>query len=104
MLSCALLRLFAYRGQHLGNVHRAAAAALPTQASIDLCHTRGVAGDDDLGAGRLDLVDLALQHRLTDMRQLDRKEPAEAAALLGARQIDEVRTFDVTQQCPRLFL
>src|SRR5581483_3003922 len=55
----------------------------------------------DARAGRDDRVELVREHGRRDLRVLDREHAAEAAALLGARQLDELDVAHRAKQAQR---
>ena len=77
------------------------ARARVAQAAADV-HQAGVVGRGaDLGAGVEDAPQLVGQHRRRRVGVLDREGAAEAAALLGVRQLDEVDAAHRAQQPQR---
>src|SRR5215207_953735 len=72
------------------------------QPAADLHQAARVAGDDGADARALDGVDLVVEDGDGNLRVLDGERPAEAAARVGVRQLDELGAADVTHQAARL--
>ena len=62
----------------------------PPQAAADVHQARAVAGADAVRARRDDRRQLLVEHRRRDVGVLDGERAAEAAALLGLREVDEL--------------
>jgi hypothetical protein len=88
-------------GQDLGQVHHADAGARVAQAAADVHQAGVVGGGADVGAGVDDPPQLVGQHRRRRVGVLDREGAAEAAALLGGRQLDEVDAAHRAQEPDR---
>ena len=86
------------RGQDLGQVHHAYAGPLAGQRPADVHQAAVVAGDQHLRAGLAHVAGLVGDHRHRGVGVLDREGAAEAAALLGPRQLDEVEAAHRLQQ------
>src|SRR5205085_11456241 len=80
---------------------RANRRAPPREAAADLQQARAVDGGADLRPTLLDRRTLVREHRARGVRVLDRERAAEAAALLGSGQVDELETADLPQQPER---
>src|SRR5882672_7782609 len=88
-------------GEQLGQVQRAHVRAAAAESPAHLHEAARVARDDAGGARRLDVPDLLVEDLRGDLRQADRERAAEAAALVGARQLDQLRAVEVLQQNAR---
>jgi hypothetical protein len=73
----------------------------PFEAAADVHQARIVPGGADLGLRVEDVPDLVPEHGHRGVRILDRERPAEAAALLGFRQLHEVYAPHGPQQLKR---
>ena len=71
------------------------------QRAADVEQAGGIAGGDELRAGGLDGHDLVGDHRRGGFGVLDAEGAAEAAAFLGAGQVDQVDALDGAQQLQR---
>ncbi len=89
------------RRQDLGVVHRFRSRAAPGQAAADVHQARVVGGGEHLGARTLDRFALVGEHRAGDAGVLQRERAAEPAALLGARQLDQLDPAHLAQQPQR---
>ena len=88
-------------GQDLGEVHGAYAGALAREQPADVHQARVVAGDEHLGSGLAHVARLVGAHRDRGVGVLEREGAAEAAALLGLRQVDEGQPAHLLEQLPR---
>ena len=78
------------RRQDLGQVDRAHGGP-PARGAPPICIRQELStAVHDLGAGRLDRIALVGEHRRRRVRVLDRERPAEAAALVRPRQLDQL--------------
>src|SRR5262249_43820914 len=71
------------------------------QPAAHLHETARVARHHAIGARALDVVELLTQDRRGDLRQAYRERAAEPAALIGARQIDQLDAGDSTEERTR---
>src|SRR2546421_12913727 len=71
------------------------------EAAPHLHQAPRVARDQARGAGRLDVPELLLEDLGGHLRQAHGERPAEAAALVGARQLDELDAREVTEDLTR---
>src|SRR5207244_1139339 len=82
-------------------MHGAHARAPAPEAAPHLHEAPSVARDQARGAGRLDVLELLREDLGGHLRQANRERAAEAAALVGARQLDELDALEVSQDLPR---
>ena len=78
--------------------------AAPRQPSGDVHEAAEVAREHQLGTGGGDVGCLVVDHFGRDLRVLDAEGAAEAAAHLGAGQLDQLETAYALQQAARLLL
>jgi hypothetical protein len=88
--------------QKLGQVEGADGDVLFLQATADLHEATAVAGHDCVGARGPDVVDLVLQHGAGYVRVLDAEGAAETATDLGLFHLDEVHSWEASDEGPRL--
>src|SRR5579871_2187074 len=77
-------------------------AALAMQAAADLHQASAIVGHHRLGAALADARQLVGQHRAGQMRELDREQSAEAAALGAVTQLEDAYAVDRAQKRARL--
>ena len=95
-------RIAELAGQHLGHVAHGDFAALAGQLARHVHQAAEVAGQQHVGAGRRDLLRLALDDGVGDLGILDRERAAEAAAHLRIGQLDQLQALDRAQKPARL--
>ena len=86
------------RRQHVGEVQHPDPAALPGEQAADVHQAGVVPGDQHLGAGLDDVARLVGAHRDGRVGVLQRERAAEAAALVGAGQVDQPEAADGAQE------
>src|SRR2546428_14170299 len=79
----------------------APARARASEAALHLPEAPRVAGDEARGAGGVDVLERLREDLGGHLRQAHRERSAEAAALVGARQLDELDALEVSQDLPR---
>ena len=87
--------------QDLREVHRPHPAPHPAQPAADVQQARGVHGGAELGPGRDHVAALVGEHRQRGVGVLDGERAAEAAALLGLGQVDQLKAPHRAQQAER---
>ena len=85
------------RGEDLGEVDRPHPGALAVQGAADVHQARVVGRGADLGPGVEHAAELVAEHGHRRVGVLDGERPAEAAALLGPGQLDQVDPPDRPQ-------
>ena len=90
--------------EHFGNVYRSAMLRLATEQPVDVRHATDIAERDDVGFAFGNIGGFALPHGGADVGILDRKEPAKAAAIFAAVELDHFGIFDILQQLARLLV
>ena len=83
-------RLGELAGQHLGHVAHGDLAALARQLAGHVHQAAEIAGEQQVGAGRGDVLGLALDDGVGDVGILDREGAAEAAAHIGIGHLDQL--------------
>jgi hypothetical protein len=75
----------------------------PPQPAGNMHQAANVAPNDGIRAGRLDMVQFALQNGSGNVTHLDSEKTAKAAASFTLRQLFEFNSCDVTEQLVGLF-
>ena len=75
-------------------MHRAHARAAPGEPAAHLHEAARVAGDEAVGAGALHVGELLVEDRRRHLGQPHRERAAESAALVRARQLDQLAALD----------
>lgn len=88
--------------KNLRDVHDALGLALPVKAAGDMHETAGIGGYEGRGLGLFQVADLTLEEFGGEGAVLDGEDTAETAAVVGFRQLPDLRAANGGQEGTRL--
>ena len=86
----------------MSNVNDFLLHPVAAKPALDVHQAACITNDERGRLGGLEVLDLALEHLSRKLGVLNGENPAKAAAVLGLRQLAEIRTADHFQQRARL--